>query len=130
MDALTLLIVAVVVSLYLWIISSGRKLKARIARIRRIHWPDAKICYMDLRGRRGTWQITIESIRPRGKDWLIVAWCHEKKGFFTYNASRIYEYVDLNHVQEVKNIPDYFSHRFMSSSANRNPKAAGRKAAI
>lgn len=116
MDALVLSIVAFLLVLYLWIASTGRKLKARIARIRKIHGPDASICYMNLRGKRSTLQITIESIRPHGRDWVVTAWCYEKKEFVVFCASRMYKYFDLIQHEEITNVQDYFSKRFKALS--------------
>jgi hypothetical protein len=67
---------------------------------------------MNLRGKRYIWQITIESVRPRGQDWVITAWCHEKNEFLIFYASRMYEYFDLNRFQQIGNVPAYFAERF------------------
>ncbi|WP_413288196.1 hypothetical protein [Bdellovibrio sp. HCB337] len=115
MDNFILALVALVV-FFIWYMANGKKLQARIERIRRIHGrlrgPDARIGYMNLKGKRYTWQITIETVQPKGKDWIVTAWCHEKNDFLVFHASRMYEYFDLNALQEIKNVPAYFSERF------------------
>jgi hypothetical protein len=67
---------------------------------------------MNMRGRRNTWLISIESVKPRGQDWQITAWCYEKNEFLVFYASRMYEYFDLKVHEEVKNVPAYFTERF------------------
>lgn len=98
--------------LYLWSSAYGRRVRARTARIRNVHRPDAIIRYMNMRGKRYIWKITIESVQPRGKDWVVTAWCYEKNEFLTIYASRMYEYFDLNIYEDIKNVPAYFTDRF------------------
>lgn len=95
-----------------WAHTSGRRLKARIERIQKVHGPDARIGYMNKRGKRYIWEITIESVRPKGQDWIITAWCHQKNEFLIFYASQLYEYFDLVRFQEVSNVPAYFTERF------------------
>lgn len=115
MEGLILPVIGVAVVFYLWARASDRKQKERIARIARIarlqrtNGPEANIWYMNLKGRRSTRRITIESIRPRGQDWLITAWCHEKKDFLVFCASRMYKYFDLNTCEDIPNVVEYFS---------------------
>jgi predicted DNA-binding transcriptional regulator YafY len=101
-----LISLACVVIFYIWYARNGRKLQERIERIRRImiHGPDARICYMNMRGKRYILQITIESVMQKGQDWIVTAWCHEKNEFVVFYASRMYEYFDLKHFQEIKNV--------------------------
>lgn len=115
MEGLVLSVIGVAGIFYFWARASDRKQKARIARIARIarlqrtNGPEANIWYMNLKGRRTTRRITIESIRPRGQDWLITAWCHEKKDFLVFCASRMYKYFDLNTCEDIPNVVDYFA---------------------
>jgi predicted DNA-binding transcriptional regulator YafY len=114
---MNLLVVAMAVLLILvfWSSVYGRKIRKRVNRIRKLmagEGPDARICYMTMKGKRHTWQITIESARPRGQDWVVTAWCHEKEEFFVFYASRMYEYLDLRHYREVQNVPAYFTEKF------------------
>jgi hypothetical protein len=104
---------------YFWAAYRGRKLKARIERIRKVHGPDARICYMNMRGKRFTWQISIESVRRRGKDWVVTAWCYEKDEFLIFYASRIYDYFDFNRYQEVRNVSEYLTERFAPKPKNQ-----------
>lgn len=111
-----LLPLAVVGSLIfiLWAHSSGQKLKVRIERLARIRLkggPDANISYMNLHGRRSIRKITIESIKPHGNDWLVIAWCHKKKGFFIFTVSRIAWCYDLKQNKEVADVYDFFARR-------------------
>lgn len=99
-------------TIYLWASATGRKWRARLARIKRIHGPDARIGYMDLRGRRSVMEISIESVRRKGKDCLVTAWCYEKKDFLVFHANRIYEYTDLHQTRQVTNVPDYLQENF------------------
>lgn len=122
---MNLLVVAMLVLtiLYLWSSVYGQKIKARVARIRKVHGadgPDAKICYMNMRGKRYTWQITIESVKPRGQDWVITAWCHEKEEFLVFYASRMYEYLDLRRYREIKNVPAYFTEQFGRKNSEKS----------
>ena len=103
---------AFLVICYIWSKFSGRKLDARIERISKVHGPDARIGYMTRRGKRFTWQITIESVKPKGRDWIITAWCHEENEFLIFQASRMYEYFDFNRYQEITNVPAYFTERY------------------
>lgn len=105
---------ACVVIFYVWYRVNSKNIQARIERINRviIHGPDARICYMNMRGKRYIWQITIESVKKKGQDWVITAWCHEKNDFLVFYASRMYEYFDLKKFQEIKNVPAYFTERF------------------
>jgi predicted DNA-binding transcriptional regulator YafY len=116
MEALMYLSVVFVMIIYLWASTTGKKWKARVARIRKVHGADARISYMDLKGKRTTREITIETAKPHGRDWLVTAWCHEKKEFFVFHASRMYEYIDLKQIQEIKNVPAYFTERFAAKS--------------
>lgn len=101
---------------FIWYIANGKKIRERIERVRRVNsrigGPDARIGYMNMRGKRYHWQITIESVKPKGNDWVITAWCHEKNEFLVFYASRMYEYFDLTALQEVKNVPAYFTEKF------------------
>jgi len=105
---------AIMAVFFVWYFFNGRKLKDRIERIRRVqvHGPDARICYMNMSGKKYIWQIAIESVKPRGQDWVVTAWCYEKKEFLEISASRIYEYFDLIRFKEIKNVPAYFTERF------------------
>jgi len=109
---------AFVAVFYFWYSSSRRKIQARIERVRRVHvqGPDARICYMNMKGKRYIWQITIESVTKKGQDWVVTAWCHERNEFLIFYASRMYEYFDLRRFQEIKNVPAYFTERFGQKS--------------
>lgn len=99
---------------YIWHVTTRKRIQARTERIRRVHiqGPDARICYMNMKGKRYIWQITIESVTQKGQDWIITAWCYEKNEFLIFYASRMYEYFDLKRFQEIKNVPAYFTERF------------------
>lgn len=113
--------IACVVVFYVWYRANSKKLQERTERINRIsiHGPDARICYMNMAGKRYIWQITIESVKKRGQDWVITAWCHEKNDFLVFYASRMYEYFDLKRFQEITNVPAYFSERFSHKHQKR-----------
>jgi predicted DNA-binding transcriptional regulator YafY len=74
---------------------------------------------MNLKGRKFTWKITIESVKPNGEDWIITAWCHEQKDFLVFYASRIYQYFDLTQYREIKNIHEYLTARFGRKSRSK-----------
>jgi predicted DNA-binding transcriptional regulator YafY len=122
MDDLKLIATALILMFYLWSVKSGRKIKARIERIRKVHGPDAKMCYMDLHGKRSAREITIESVKPQGRDFIVIAWCHQKKEFLEFHASRMYEYVDMHTWEEVTNVPNYFAEHY-GAAAKTKPKA-------
>ncbi len=121
MNPLYIAIIGVVI-FYTWYRANGRKIQERIDRINRIliHGPDARICYMNMRGKRYIWQITIESVRKKGQDWVVTAWCHEKNEFLVFYASRMYEYFDLKRFKEIENVPAYFTERFTSKRKHKS----------
>lgn len=99
--------------IYLVAASYGRKARARILRIRKVKGPPhLQVSYMNMRGKRYTWRLTIESVRPRKQDWIVTAWCHEKKDFLVFYASRMYACLDFQTREEIKNVPAYFSEKF------------------
>ena len=113
MDALMSLSLVFFLTVYLWASATGRKWRAQVARIRKIHGPDARIGYMDLRGRRSILDISIESVKPKGHDCIITAWCHQKKAFLVFHANRIYEFTDLHETRHVTNVPDYLKENYL-----------------
>lgn len=113
MDAFMSLALVFFLLVYLWASATGRKWRARLARIQRIHGPDARIGYMDIKGRRSILDISIESVKAKGQDCLITAWCFQKKEFIVFHANRIYEYTDLHKTRQVTNVPHFLKENFL-----------------
>jgi hypothetical protein len=104
--------VVFIMIVYLWSSRTGRRWKARLARIRKVQEPDARIGYMDLRGKRSVREISIESAKRSGPEWLVTAWCHKKKEFFIFHSARMYEFTDLKRNRDLINVQAYFDERF------------------